>query len=179
MASWMHSLASSLVTLTLMVLNLSCLHPRSLVPQRGRLRQLCERLNVNHPDPGTGPPTRLFVPEEVRSQVLQWGHSSKLSCHPGVQPTLLFLWSHFWWPGQARDVSEFVVACVVCARSKALHRPPAPLTSPCSQPPFASVVSDFILLLSLVPSCSMTDPTQALRVSAPLSALHPTHSLLN
>lgn len=27
-----------------------------------------------HPDPGTGLPYSLFVPEEVRSQVLQRGH---------------------------------------------------------------------------------------------------------
>lgn len=40
------------------------------------------------PDPGTGPPNSLFVPEVVRSQVLQRAHSSRLSCHPGTAHTL-------------------------------------------------------------------------------------------
>ncbi len=35
------------------------------------------------PPPGC-PPSRLFVPESLRSDVIRWGHSSKLACHPGV-----------------------------------------------------------------------------------------------
>ncbi|KAI3370656.1 hypothetical protein L3Q82_007222 [Scortum barcoo] len=38
--------------------------------------------------PRQGPPGRLFVPDAVRSQVLQWAHSSKLSCHPGINRTI-------------------------------------------------------------------------------------------
>lgn len=44
------------------------------------------------PDPGGGPPHALFVPAGVWSQVLQWGHTSKLACHPGSARTLSFLW---------------------------------------------------------------------------------------
>lgn len=43
------------------------------------------------PDPGGGPPNRLFNPEGVRSDVLQWAHASKLTYHPGVNRTLQFL----------------------------------------------------------------------------------------
>ncbi len=68
------------------------------------------------PDPGTGPPNRLFVPEAIRSQVLQWGHSSKLTCHPGASRTILFLHQHFWWPSMVKDTREFMAACSVCAR---------------------------------------------------------------
>lgn len=39
-------------------------------------------------DPGGGPADRLFVPETVCSQVLQWGRASTLICHPGFQRTL-------------------------------------------------------------------------------------------
>ena len=42
-------------------------------------------------DPGTGPPGRLFVPDVVRSDVLQWGHLSRLACYPGITRTLAFL----------------------------------------------------------------------------------------
>ncbi len=37
--------------------------------------------------PAGGPPNRLFVPESVRSDVIQWGHCSNVACHPGVSRT--------------------------------------------------------------------------------------------
>lgn len=40
------------------------------------------------PDPGTGPPDRLYVPSSVQAQVLQW---ARFSCHPGIQRTISFL----------------------------------------------------------------------------------------
>lgn len=49
----------------------------------------------SEPDPGTGPPNCLFVPSSARSQVLQWGHSSKLACHPGIHRTLSFIKQRF------------------------------------------------------------------------------------
>lgn len=42
-------------------------------------------------DPGFGPKDCLFIPTSIRSQVVQWGHSSKLICHPGVNQILAFL----------------------------------------------------------------------------------------
>lgn len=47
------------------------------------------------PDPGNGPPNCLFVPNSARSQVLQWGHSTKLSCHSGILRTLTFIKQRF------------------------------------------------------------------------------------
>lgn len=47
------------------------------------------------PDPGNILANRLFVPDSVRSQVLQWGHASKFSCHPGVSRTLEVLRGRF------------------------------------------------------------------------------------
>lgn len=49
------------------------------------------------PDPGNGPPNRLFVPESVRSEVLQWVHTSRFACHPGIGRTLSLLKRHFWY----------------------------------------------------------------------------------
>ena len=42
----------------------------------------------DHPAPSACPVDRLFVSANLRSQVLQWGHSSRLACHPGVKRTL-------------------------------------------------------------------------------------------
>ena len=44
-----------------------------------------------HPAPSSCPSGRLFVSASLRSQVLQWGHSSRLACHPGVRRTLALL----------------------------------------------------------------------------------------
>ena len=79
------------------------------------------------PDPGRGPRNRLFVPPSVRGQVLQWGHSSRLACHPGATRTAEFIRRRFWWPTLDSDTLEFVAACDTCSRSKTSHRPPAGL----------------------------------------------------
>ena len=101
---------------------------------------------ASQPDPGTGPPNRRFVPNSVRSQVLQWAHSSKLTCHPGFQRTLQFLRDGFWWPGMVGDTCQFVAACSVCARGKASHQPPAGLLRPLPIPsrPWSHVALDFV-----------------------------------
>ncbi|XP_038594284.1 uncharacterized protein LOC119917924 [Micropterus salmoides] len=42
------------------------------------------RAQSTEPGPGLEPPNRLYVPSSVRSQVLQWAHASRFSCHPGM-----------------------------------------------------------------------------------------------
>ncbi|KAK7925711.1 hypothetical protein WMY93_008021 [Mugilogobius chulae] len=74
----------------------------------------------NEPDPGTGPLNSLFVPNAVRSDVLQWAHSTNLTCHPGVNRTLAVLQSKFWWPTMDRDTRDFISACSVCSQTR--HR---------------------------------------------------------
>src|SRR4029434_9036249 len=51
-----------------------------------------------------------------RSQVLQWGHASHITAHPGARRTLEFVQRHFWWPGMAKDVKSLVGDCSVCIR---------------------------------------------------------------
>ncbi len=102
------------------------------------------------PDPGDGPVDWLFVPNSVRSQVLHWGHSSKLTCHPSFHCTLQFLQKHFWCPSMMRDTKEFFLACTVCAHGKALHCPPAGLLCPLPIPslPWSHIAVNFVTGLS-------------------------------
>ena len=79
------------------------------------------------PDPGGGPRNCLFVPVAVRSKVLQWGHASRLTCHPGATCTADFIRRRFWWSTLEADMWESVAACDVCSCSKASHHPPAGL----------------------------------------------------
>uniref|UniRef100_A0A671X748 Gypsy retrotransposon integrase-like protein 1 n=1 Tax=Sparus aurata TaxID=8175 RepID=A0A671X748_SPAAU len=101
---------------------------------RWEVERVVEEALQVHPAPDGCPPERLFVPPSVRAPVLQWGHSSKLACHPGVHRTLSLVRQRFWWPSMATDTRKFIAACSVCARSKSSHRPPcwppAALTHP-------------------------------------------------
>lgn len=94
---------------------------------------------------------RLYVPEGVQSQVLQWGHSSKKSCHPGVHIMLDFLRQLFWWPTIARDTRSFVLACSTCAHGKSSHVSPRGLLQPLGTPshPWSHIAVDFVTGLSL------------------------------
>lgn len=48
------------------------------------------------------PEGNLFVPKAFRSEVLWWGHASKLACHLGVNCTFAMIDRHFWWPDLKR-----------------------------------------------------------------------------
>ena len=98
------------------------------------------------PDPRPTPNDKLFVPEAVRSQVLEWAHSSRLFGHPGVNRCLASVRSRFWWPSISRDTRSFVASCSVCALNKTSTRPPAGLLHPLPIPgrPWSHIAIDFV-----------------------------------
>ncbi|KAI5086033.1 hypothetical protein C0J45_23506, partial [Silurus meridionalis] len=73
---------------------------------------------IDQPAPEGCPTDRLFVPEQLQSQVLQWCHGSPLFCHPGFPRTLSVLQQRFWWPTVRKDVREFVATCPTCTQHK-------------------------------------------------------------
>lgn len=94
-----------------------------------------------------GCPTHcLFVPSSLRPQVLKWGHSSRLACHPGVTRTAFLIGQRFWWPTMSSDIRAFVSSCPVCARAKVPRRPPTGLLQPLPVPsrPWSHIAMDFI-----------------------------------
>lgn len=103
------------------------------------------------PGPSACPPDRLFVPPALCSDVLQWAHASKLTCHPGIQCTKEFLQRRFWWSTLGDDVREFVRACPVCNQHKPSHQAPAGPLYPLPIPhrPWSHISLDFITRLSL------------------------------
>ncbi|KAI3359497.1 hypothetical protein L3Q82_013906 [Scortum barcoo] len=77
----------------------------------------------------------------LRSDVLQWAHSSRLTCHPGIQRTIdvsaaKILVGH----DVNEDTRGFVKACPVCSRHKSSHHAPAGLLQPLACAP-SSLVS--------------------------------------
>ena len=64
------------------------------------------------------PANWMYVPDEARSAVLEWAHSSSCACHPGVCHTLALLSHRFWCSFVRCDMEEFVAACPVCAQPR-------------------------------------------------------------
>ncbi|XP_062872115.1 uncharacterized protein si:ch211-207e14.4 [Trichomycterus rosablanca] len=101
---------------------------------------------VVEPDPGGGPPDRMFVPSTVRRQVFEWAHASSFAAHPGVSKTLVFLRRRFWWPGMESQVKDFVRTCAVCATNKSTRERPRGLLHPLPVPsrPWSHLALDFV-----------------------------------
>ncbi|KAL2087157.1 hypothetical protein ACEWY4_018216 [Coilia grayii] len=98
------------------------------------------------PGPSACPDGRLFVPEPLRSQVLQWGHDSRIACHPGAARSGRLIAQRFWWPTMEKDTREYVQACLVCNQNKSSNQPPAGLLQPLPVPsrPWSHIALDFV-----------------------------------
>uniref|UniRef100_A0A3P9MQ90 Gypsy retrotransposon integrase-like protein 1 n=1 Tax=Oryzias latipes TaxID=8090 RepID=A0A3P9MQ90_ORYLA len=98
------------------------------------------------PKPDSCPNGVLFVPTSLRSDVLSWGHSSRVACHGGVFRTLNLLRKRFYWPKMDKDVREYVAACTSCGRSKSSSSTPAGLLHPLPTPhrPWSHIAVDFV-----------------------------------
>ena len=100
----------------------------------------------DHPAPSACPVDRLFVSANLRSQVLQWGHSSRLACHPGVKRTLALVRQRFWWGSMEEDTKEFVAACLTCSQHKSARHAPSGLLQPLpiAHRPWSHISLDFV-----------------------------------
>ena len=96
--------------------------------------------------PSGCPENRLFVPVELRPQVIHWAHTSLLSCHPGVRRTMFAISRRFWWPSMEPEVREYVEACSVCARNKTSSGSRMGLLQPLPIPsrPWSDISVDFV-----------------------------------
>lgn len=132
---------------------IDCILPPSCVVAAitWEIESIVKGAQKSEPGPGNGPPTCLYVPQAVRSQVLQWGHTSRFACHPGIGRTLALLKRHFWWPSMDKDTRDYVLACTVCARGKATNQRPAGQLRPLPVPtrPWSHIALDFVSGLPL------------------------------
>jgi len=67
---------------------------------------------------------------ELKKRILDEGHQSSLSIHPGATKMYQDLKRLFWWLGMKKDIAEFVYACLVCQKSKIEHQKPSGLMQP-------------------------------------------------
>ena len=58
---------------------------------------------------------------ELRNQILDDAHSSKLSIHPSSSKIYQDLKTHFWWTKMEKEIAAYVARCDNCSRVKAVH----------------------------------------------------------
>ncbi|XP_073222416.1 uncharacterized protein [Cicer arietinum] len=109
---------------------------------------------------------RICVPDvkELRKMILEEGHRSCLSIHPGATKMYKDLKKIFWWPKMKIDVAEFVYACLTFQNSKVEHQKPSSLMQPLSIPEWKwdSISMDFVVGLPRTPKSIGMAPFEAL-----------------
>lgn len=73
------------------------------------------------------PEWKLWMPTELRDQVIKCAHDPPIASHRGYQKTLEKVRSFYFWPGMANDVRQYVSKCSICKETKAPNatlRPP-------------------------------------------------------
>jgi hypothetical protein len=91
---------------------------------------------------------RICVPNipELKKSILEEGHKSKLSIHPGANKMYQDLRGVFWWQGMKQDIARYVYACLTCQKSKIEHQKPIGLLKPLNIPEWKwdSISMDFV-----------------------------------
>jgi len=58
----------------------------------------------------------------LRKMLLEEGHKSHLSIHPGMTKMYKDLKATFWWTGMKTNVADYVASCLVCQKAKIEHQ---------------------------------------------------------
>jgi len=69
---------------------------------------------------------RVCIPEdlEVKGMILEEGHKSRFSMHPGMTKMYHDLRESFWWTGMKSDIARYVSSCLTCQKAKTEHQRP-------------------------------------------------------
>jgi len=75
---------------------------------------------------------RVCVPDdvEVKKLILEEGHKSRLSLHPGMTKMYQDLKENFWWQSMKKDVAQYVSAYLTCQKEKVEHQRPGGIMQP-------------------------------------------------
>lgn len=94
---------------------------------------------------------RLCIPQnqDIRKLILEEGHKSKMSFHPGATKMYQDLKKIFWWFGMKKDIAEYVQSCLICQKAKIEHQRPAGLLQPLDIPEWKwdGIAMDFVTAL--------------------------------
>jgi hypothetical protein len=90
---------------------------------------------------------------ELKNQLMDEAHHSKLSIHPGSSKMYQALRPHYWWRKMKKEIAAYVARCDTYCQVKALHMRPAGLLQPLSVPDWKweDISMDFITDLPTTP----------------------------
>ena len=123
---------------------------------------------------------RLYVPEgDLRLEVLEACHDSRLAGHFGRRKTKELLARKFWWPSMDSTIQEYCDSCEVCTRAKTPRHASHGLLMPLQAPdrPWSSISLDFIV--DLPQSAGMTTILVVVDRFTKMAHFIPTQSLPN
>jgi len=91
---------------------------------------------------------RVCIPEdlEVKGMILEEGHKSRFSMHPGMTKMYHDMKESFWWSGMKSDVARYVASCLTCQKAKAQHQRPGGMLQQLEIPEWKwdSIAMDFV-----------------------------------
>ncbi|CAH9124286.1 unnamed protein product [Cuscuta epithymum] len=92
--------------------------------------------------------------EEIKKKIMEEGHNTPYSVHPGGDKLYKDLKKNFWWPKMKKEVAEFVARCLNCQKVKAERCKPKGLVQPLEVPKWKwdSISMDFVGGLPLTKS---------------------------
>lgn len=67
---------------------------------------------------------KLYVPQDgtIQRDIVAACHDTLLTGHPGELGTLELVRCHYWWPGMACFVKQYVQSCHTCQRAKSTRQ---------------------------------------------------------
>ena len=88
----------------------------------------------------------ILLDLEVKGMILEEGHKSPFSMHPGMTKMYHDLKKSFWWSGMKSDVARYVSSCLTCQKAKAEHRRPGGMLQQLEIPEWKwdSIAMDFV-----------------------------------
>ena len=91
---------------------------------------------------------------ELRKQILDEAHTSRLSIHPGSNKMYEDLKQRFWLTRMKREIAKYVSKCDICRRVKASHLRPAGTLQSLNIPEWKweDISMDFIVGLPQTPN---------------------------
>ncbi|KAK3526339.1 hypothetical protein QTP70_024273 [Hemibagrus guttatus] len=118
-----------------------------LAPVQWNLVEEIWRAHADEPPPTGCLPTKVFVPQQFRLQVMQWVHEAPSSGHPGIRRATQLIRRRFWWPSLGPDVEGYVRACFTCAQARTGRQFPEGLLEPLPIPrrPWSHLSVDFLM----------------------------------
>jgi len=56
----------------------------------------------------------ITTKEKMEKMILEEGHKSHLSLHPGINKMYQDLKESFWWSGMKKEIAQYVATCLTC-----------------------------------------------------------------